>query len=35
MQIHENRGVVTFETKANSWFVTLEQVNGAWKGARF
>ncbi len=35
VQIHENRGVVTFETKANSWFVTLERVNGAWKVAGF
>ncbi|MSR02470.1 MAG: hypothetical protein EXR94_06990 [Gemmatimonadetes bacterium] len=35
VKIHENRGMVTFETKANSWFVTLEQVNGAWNVAGF
>jgi len=31
VQMHENRGVVTFETRANSWFVLLERVNEGWK----
>ena len=35
VQIHKNQGVVTFETKRNSWFVTLERANGEWKVAGF
>ena len=35
VQIHKNRGVVTFETKANSWFVMLEEANGTWKVSGF
>ena len=35
VQTHKSRCVVTFETKANSWFVTMDQVNGAWKVAAF
>lgn len=35
VQVHKNRGVVTFETKANSWFVILEDVNGSWRVASF
>ena len=35
VQIHKNRGVVTFETKANSWFVMLEEANGNWKVSGF
>lgn len=35
VQIHKNRGVVAFETKTNSWFVILEDVNGTWKVASF
>ena len=35
VQIHKNRGVVTFETKANSWFVMLEEANGKWKVSGF
>ena len=35
VQTHKNRGVVTFETKANSWMVMLEDVNGTWKVASF
>ena len=35
VQIHKNRGVVTFETKANSWFVMLEEANGSWKVSGF
>jgi hypothetical protein len=31
VQIHKHRGVVLFDTKANSWFVTLDHVNGQWK----
>jgi hypothetical protein len=35
VQIHKNKGVVTFETKANSWFVMLEEANGKWKVSGF
>ena len=35
VQTHKNRGVVTFETKANTWFVMLEEANGKWKVSGF
>ena len=35
VQTHKNRGVVTFETKANSWMVMLEEANGKWKVSGF
>jgi hypothetical protein len=31
VQGHKDRAVVLFETKANSWFVQLVQVDGTWK----
>jgi hypothetical protein len=35
VQTHKNKGVVTFETKANSWMVMLEEANGKWKVSGF
>ncbi len=35
VQVHKQRGVVTFETRANSWFVTMDLVNGGWRVAAF
>ena len=35
VQIHKDRAVVLFETKANSWFVQLAAVGGAWKVSDF
>jgi hypothetical protein len=35
VQVHKNRSVVAFDTKANTWFVILEDVNGTWKVAEF
>ncbi|MBC7781008.1 MAG: hypothetical protein H7125_12990 [Proteobacteria bacterium] len=35
VQMHKERGLVSFETKRNSWFVTLENVAGTWKVAGF
>jgi hypothetical protein len=34
-QTHEDQAVVTFETRANSWFVKLALTNGAWKVSWF
>lgn len=35
VQVHRDRGVVTFETKANSWFVQLDRAEGSWKVSGF
>jgi len=35
VQVHQRRGVVTFETRANSWFVTMDLVDGGWRVAAF
>lgn len=35
MQTHGDRAVVYFESKANSWFLQLAFVDGAWKVAGF
>ena len=35
VQIHKQRCVVTFETPANSWFVTMDLVDGGWRVAAF
>ncbi len=35
VQVHKQRGVVTFETPANSWFVTMDLVDGGWRVAAF
>jgi hypothetical protein len=35
VQVHKQRGVVTFETRANSWFVTMDLVDGGWRVAAF
>jgi hypothetical protein len=35
VQVHGDRAVVLAETKANSWFVQLARVDGAWKVSGF
>jgi hypothetical protein len=35
VQTHEDRAVVLFETRANSWFVQLTQTTGGWKVSGF
>lgn len=35
VQVHKQRGVVTFETRANSWFVTMDLVDGGWRVAAY
>jgi len=35
VQVHGERAVVLAETKANSWFVQLTRVDGAWKVSGF
>ena len=35
LQTHEKLAVVTFETKANTWFVQLALVDGVWKVSGF
>jgi hypothetical protein len=35
VQLHEDRGAVTFETPANSWFVTLASTDSGWRVAGF
>ncbi len=35
VQVHKERGVVTFDTPANSWFVTMDLVDGGWRVSAF
>jgi len=35
VQTHKQRSMVTFETRTNSWFVTMDRVDGGWRVAGF
>jgi hypothetical protein len=35
VQTHKQRSMVTFETRTNSWFVTMDQGNDPWRVAGF
>jgi len=35
VQVHKAKGVVTFETQANSWMIVMDQVNDTWKVSGF
>ncbi len=35
VQVHKSKGVVTFETKSNTWMILMDEVNGAWKVSDF
>lgn len=35
VQVHEQKGVVSFNTPANSWFLTMDRVDNTWRVSAF